>query len=761
MVRTTQSVFGSRLITLCPFLLLLFSPSVFAQSSYGAWPGVTAQSTGCATSGNSVLKGNGAGGCSNAVAGTDYVLPTTGSAVQKANGSGGLAGALPGVDFAPATSGSTILKGNSAGGFSSTTAGIDYAPATSGASLLKANGSGGFSNAAPGIDYAPITVGTTLLKGNGAGGFASATSGTDYAPPTSGSSLLKGNSTGGFGNAVSGMDYAPPTSGSGLLKGNGSGGFSAATSGIDFAPATSSTAILKGNGSGGFSNAVSGSDYAPPSSGTLVLKGNGAGGFAGAVPGTDYLAPGQALVPGNNLTDVAYSPGAALNLSTGCGGLHCFYVDSSQGIDSNSGTLQAPWQTFTNVQSLLNAGAAPGTWFLFRRGQTWSWSGSNSAPMINIPAGTKGTPANPIVFTTYGLGAPPVFDGNNGTATACVEAIIHNDGATALVSYVTVDGIECRNTSQYGVVFYNNCWTCNGSNTGGMPGIVVQNMNIHNTGPGCYQTTGTCTTGTDDLTYKNALQFVETSAVPPADGTKFLNNLVHDVGGHNAIELGGDAGAPQIIGNTCYGWVHNCIDSHGGLNMLVKNNVAHGPPSNSGEAFYYEQTAPIVTGSGVSVTWIGNIAYNVYNAFACESGVAEGLSGTTYSANCRLYNNTVYVGNGPSGIVTTSNVGVHWDVRNNIFDMGAGGINVCPSALDSNACGAITTWDYNDYGGSTGGRSAAGTLPGMSGMGTHDLLNTNPLYGSTAAHAFYLSSGSPCTSAGLSGLTSNPNIGAF
>jgi hypothetical protein len=88
----TQSAIGNRLITLFLFLVLLYSPSVFAQSSFGAGPGLSAQPGGCTSSGISLLKGNGTGGCSNAVAGTDYVPPTTGNAVQKANGSGGLTG---------------------------------------------------------------------------------------------------------------------------------------------------------------------------------------------------------------------------------------------------------------------------------------------------------------------------------------------------------------------------------------------------------------------------------------------------------------------------------------------------------------------------------------------------------------------------------------------------------------------------------------------------------------------------------------------
>jgi hypothetical protein len=81
---------------------------------------------------------------------------------------------------APSTSGTSVLKGNGSGGFSSAVSGTDFAPATSGSSVLKGNGSGGFSSAVSGTDYAPATSGSAILKGNGSGGFSSAVAGTDY-----------------------------------------------------------------------------------------------------------------------------------------------------------------------------------------------------------------------------------------------------------------------------------------------------------------------------------------------------------------------------------------------------------------------------------------------------------------------------------------------------------------------------------------------------------------------------------------------------
>jgi hypothetical protein len=79
-------------------------------------------------------------------------LKTTVTGIVKGNGTA-LSAAVSGTDYAPATSGSSILKGNGAGGFNNAVAGTDYAPPTSGGSILYGNGAGGFSN---------VTIGSGL-----------------------------------------------------------------------------------------------------------------------------------------------------------------------------------------------------------------------------------------------------------------------------------------------------------------------------------------------------------------------------------------------------------------------------------------------------------------------------------------------------------------------------------------------------------------------------------------------------------------------
>lgn len=80
------------------------------------------------------------------------VNPTNISNAQIAASAGIVFSKLSGV--APATSGTSLLKGNGSGGFNPAVSSTDYAPATSGSAILKGNGSGGFSSAAAGTDYA-------------------------------------------------------------------------------------------------------------------------------------------------------------------------------------------------------------------------------------------------------------------------------------------------------------------------------------------------------------------------------------------------------------------------------------------------------------------------------------------------------------------------------------------------------------------------------------------------------------------------------
>jgi hypothetical protein len=260
-----------------------------------------------------------------------------------------------------------------------------------------------------------------------------------------------------------------------------------------------------------------------------------------------------------------------------------------------------------------------------------------------------------------------------------------------------------------------------------MPGIVVKNMNIHNTGPSY-----------DDGNYRNQLMFKDENLM--YDGVQFLNNSVTSCGGHNCIQVHGDVGHPLISGNYCAGWHHNCIDVKAVVGAVVNSNTVNGFSAWGGAAFYLENTLI----PAADVTWERNIVYGPVDGFECEWGGAN--SGVT--STCRVYNNTAYLGD-PSAVVT----GGDWtcgdvtlDVRNNIFDTAF-------TFYNGHNC-MTPNWDYNDDGGTH--------LWAQGPTGSHDLIGVNPMYVNAGSQNFRLQSGSPCIGAGVSGLLSGlSNIGAW
>ncbi len=102
-------------------------------------------------------------------------------------------------------------------------------------------------------------------------------------------------------------------------------------------------------------------------------------------------------------------------------GTTVFYVSSSEGSDSNPGTISQPWKTLGHVNGQT---FSPGTSILFKRGDTWRTDGNspNSLGALLCPT-SSGSSGNPIVFDAYGTGANPIIDGSfNASATSAWEA---------------------------------------------------------------------------------------------------------------------------------------------------------------------------------------------------------------------------------------------------------------------------------------------------------------------------------------------------
>ena len=145
--------------------------------------------------------------------------PTAHASTHAAEGSDAITPESIGAQAEITTRG--ILKGDGAGGVSQAVAGSDYQEAIAVTGLLKGTGNGAVSAAQAGTDYqAPITQ-QGILKGTGSG-VTGAEAGTDYQAPISATGLLKGAGNGSVSAATAGEDYQAPITVTGLLKGNGS-----------------------------------------------------------------------------------------------------------------------------------------------------------------------------------------------------------------------------------------------------------------------------------------------------------------------------------------------------------------------------------------------------------------------------------------------------------------------------------------------------------------------------------------------------------
>jgi hypothetical protein len=187
-----------------------------------------------------------------------------------------------------------------------------------------------------------------------------------------------------------------------------------------------------------------------------------------------------------------------------------YYVDSVIGSDASVGTSSStPWQTLNRVSSIL-PNLRPGDSVLFAQGSTFTASAPQ--PMINLPNPLNGLPGKPITFGVYGSGAQPLFDGNH-LATACFdgcavggESCAPTSKTVPLWSYLTVDGLEYKNTTAIGIGFKQEEPS---SLPVAMPGLVIQNNYVHDTG--VYP---------DDGNYNNQIELLEYAYT--ADGVQLL-----------------------------------------------------------------------------------------------------------------------------------------------------------------------------------------------------------------------------------------------
>lgn len=227
----------------------------------------------------SVATANGLAGTSSGGATPSLTLSTTVTGIVKGNGTA-LSAASAGTDYAPATSGTSILYGNGSGGFSNVTigTGVSFAGGT-----LSATGSGGTVTSVTGTSPIVSSGGTTpaisIPAANGTtNGYLTSSDWTTFnskQPAGTYVTSVSVASANGFtgtssGGATPALTLA--TSVTGMLKGNGTA-ISAGTAGTDYLAPPSGTAILKANSGGALANATANTDYLAPALANTAVTG--------------------------------------------------------------------------------------------------------------------------------------------------------------------------------------------------------------------------------------------------------------------------------------------------------------------------------------------------------------------------------------------------------------------------------------------------------------------------------------------------------
>jgi len=541
--------------------------------------------------------------------------------------------------YAPVTSGTSILKGNGSGGFSNAVSGTDYAPATSGTSILKGNGSGGFSNASAGTDYeSPLTFSSPLSRSTNtislgtvpiAKGGTNATSYTTGSIPYfNGTSLTEDNSNLFYDGTNHRLGLGTTSPGTRLTVTDQSS-FQTAVSGstaqfvgtdanplrITFDTHNNSSAsggafmIRRSRGTAASPSALSSADVL----GSINFRGYGTSQYAASSTALISAIANQAFTNTANGTYLAFSTtpdnsvtaaevfrfGAAGQF--GIGGAN--YGTSGNTIISGGSGAAPSWGQYAQ-SNLSGLGTGVSTWL-----GTPSWTNFLSAITGTAPywalTGTSTLTGTATIASN--TASQHLF---NGTWTASANNQYHASFAPTLTN---------TGTSSHVIGIVDIAGTLN---TGGNTQVLAA-LNIHPT----FSNTGSFTTPTN-------------AYIRCFDGTtqRFLatDNGVTIASSNNNIAITNPVGGPKIEGNTAT-FVLSNASSSGAFSFQV-NNTAYAQILGQNSVGFAisavggSTTSTATQKSSQKLTWIdqeynGTTSLNNYwNAMVTVSTATNGLS---------------------------------------------------------------------------------------------------------------------------------------
>ena len=233
---------------------------------------------------------------------------------------------------------------------------------------------------------------------------------------------------------------------------------------------------------------------------------------------------------------------------------NAYYLSSSSGDDTNTGSINAPWKTLAKISSVV---LAPGDQVLSKAGDRFDG---------HFVLNGSGSDEEPILVSSYGMGSRPIITGEVGTGKGGdYQEAIYIENADNIV----FDGLEVRNKrrSARDGVRDIDAFAVNVCNTGTR---VMQNFTLRNmTFQKVYAVTPMLERRDFDSLMVAAVRFATGKNVRSGDEKHIRNVLVENCYFTDIQRLGihfMHAGGVEGIGN-------DAINRN--MDIVVRNNVFH------------------------------------------------------------------------------------------------------------------------------------------------------------------------------------------
>jgi hypothetical protein len=342
-----------------------------------------------------------------------------------------------------------------------------------------------------------------------------------------------------------------------------------------------------------------------------------------------------------------------------------FYV-ATNGSDSNSGTLTAPFATLSKAQAAMRASPTIKTTYI--RAGTYSYSGSNnctekvldftssdngetwsyyppdgpgsaildggaSSPSTGYLEGFAWDNADNITvnglqfqhFCTYGAFNVNAYNGGTDSNTMIVNNIIHDMYDVGIQAQNNVQNLTIANNYIYNIQ-NNGIDVLSSSGKYQFNGLVIENNFIYNT----------CANTSDC-----GAIYIQDDVQPSATGIRVSNNYIRDAGaggGGRGIYLDDGSSNVAVSGNIVAGVMNACFNIHGGSNDVYSDNICDEGSSGSQGITIYQQTS-------ASGTWpmTGNqYENNIIIAGSTGGGGGYNVFGVGGPAKATIQNNAYY-----------------------------------------------------------------------------------------------------------------------